>query len=92
MSPQNFLKKIIEKYKEDIPAIIKNKCIKCGECASEDVCIEKEIYFEPNKYPKIDLNKCNLCYRCIEICTYNAIIHSQAKLKSFVIKPKKNSK
>ncbi|MHA1730003.1 MAG: ATP-binding protein [Promethearchaeota archaeon] len=73
-------KSILNKFNRKIPYLIKNKCIKCGECALDGVCPTKAITFQPKKYPKFDITKCNSCFKCIDVCTYNAIVSKKAKL------------
>ncbi|MHA2280990.1 MAG: DUF362 domain-containing protein [Promethearchaeota archaeon] len=59
--------KIIKK----IPDLIKNKCIKCGDCAKN--CPAKAIEFEENTFPIFIRKKCISCFCCAELCSKNAI-------------------
>ncbi|MCP4761604.1 MAG: hypothetical protein GY870_07470 [archaeon] len=69
-----FLKEISNKIEREFPFLIKENCIKCGECAREEVCDTIAISFIPRKYPKFDKNKCNSCFKCLDYCSYKAII------------------
>ncbi|MHA2123247.1 MAG: DUF362 domain-containing protein, partial [Promethearchaeota archaeon] len=59
--------KIIKK----IPDLIKDKCIKCGECAKN--CAAKAIEFDAANYPAFIRKKCISCFCCAELCSENAI-------------------
>ncbi|MHA2130455.1 MAG: DUF362 domain-containing protein [Promethearchaeota archaeon] len=59
--------KIIKK----IPDLIKDRCIKCGECAKN--CPAEAIEFEVNKLPIFLREKCISCFCCAELCSENAI-------------------
>ncbi len=51
------------------PKLIKEKCIKCGNC--EEVCPQGAITLKP--YPVITREKCISCYSCIEHCPVGAL-------------------
>ena len=59
--------KIIKK----IPELLKDKCIKCGECAQN--CPAEAIEFEENSFPIFLRKKCISCFCCAELCSENAI-------------------
>ena len=59
--------KIIKK----IPNLIKDKCIKCGECAQN--CPAKAIEFKTNNFPTFIRKKCISCFCCAELCSENAV-------------------
>ncbi|MDI6860513.1 MAG: DUF362 domain-containing protein [Caldisericia bacterium] len=56
-------------YIQPKPYVNKNKCVKCGVCAS--VCAGKAITLNP--YPNFNREKCVLCYCCHELCPEGAI-------------------
>ena len=58
------------------PYVKKNKCKKCGVCAT--VCPVDAIKLKP--YPKFNRKKCILCYCCHENCPYNAIRLNKSRL------------
>jgi len=60
---------LLQDYLQPVPDVNKNKCIKCGVCASK--CPGGAIKLDP--YPKFDRNKCVLCYCCHELCPEGAI-------------------
>lgn len=82
---KNFWTNVSDRFKTEYPHLIKNKCIKCGECADINVCSKKAVTFEPKNYPKFDLSKCNSSFNCVDICTYSAIIPKKAKLKGLFV-------
>ncbi|RUM34503.1 MAG: ferredoxin [Archaeoglobus sp.] len=47
-------------------------CKACGAC--RDVCERDAIIFEGERAVKIDYEKCNLCMKCVEVCTNGALI------------------
>lgn len=49
-------------------------CKRCGKC--RDICPVGAIY-EENELAKIDPNKCNLCMKCIDVCTNKSIIYME---------------
>jgi uncharacterized protein (DUF362 family)/Pyruvate/2-oxoacid:ferredoxin oxidoreductase delta subunit len=59
--------KIIKK----IPKLIKDKCMKCGECAQN--CASDAIDFEKNSFPIFLRKKCISCFCCAELCSESAI-------------------
>ncbi|MFX1366361.1 MAG: DUF362 domain-containing protein [Promethearchaeota archaeon] len=59
--------KIIKK----IPNLIKNRCVKCGQCA--DICPANAIKFIDGNYPMFLRKKCISCLCCSELCPQNAI-------------------
>ncbi|MHA2392804.1 MAG: DUF362 domain-containing protein [Promethearchaeota archaeon] len=59
--------KIIKK----IPDLIKDKCIKCGECAQN--CPAEAIEFEEGSFPMFIRDKCISCFCCAELCSETAI-------------------
>lgn len=61
--------KYLGDYLQPKPNVNKNKCIKCGVCAS--VCAGKAIALNP--YPTFNREKCVLCYCCHELCPEGAI-------------------
>lgn len=65
----SFFYKYLGEYIQPKPFVDKNKCIKCGVCASK--CAGKAITLNP--YPVIDRDKCVLCYCCHELCPQGAI-------------------
>ncbi len=83
---RDFWTNVSARFNTEYPYLIKNKCIKCGECADVNVCSENAITFEPKNYPKFDLSKCNSSFNCADICTYSAIIPKKAKLLGLFIK------
>lgn len=60
---------LLQDYLQPVPDVNKNKCIKCGVCASK--CPGGAIKLDP--YPKFDRNKCILCFCCHELCPEGAI-------------------
>jgi len=60
--------KVIKK----IPNLIKEKCIKCGQCAQ--ICPAEAIEFIEGNYPIYLRKKCISCLCCMELCPENAII------------------
>lgn len=65
----SFFYKYFGDYIQPKPYVDKNKCIKCGVCASK--CAGKAITLNP--YPSFDREKCVLCYCCHELCPQGAI-------------------
>lgn len=65
----------LNKFFEPRPAIIKNKCIGCGECTRS--CPAKTIELVTNnkgkRVAKINDNNCIKCYCCQELCPINAV-------------------
>lgn len=65
----------VNKFFEPRPAIIKNKCVGCGECMRS--CPAKTIELVSGKnnkrIAKINDNKCIKCYCCQELCPINAV-------------------
>ncbi|MHA1988062.1 MAG: DUF362 domain-containing protein [Promethearchaeota archaeon] len=59
--------KIIKK----IPKLLKDMCIKCGECAQN--CPAKAIEFQENSFPIFLREKCISCFCCAELCSEVAI-------------------
>jgi uncharacterized protein len=53
------------------PSLIKNQCIKCGECV--EVCPTGAAAMEKDQYPIYDLNKCIGCAQCIAMCPESAL-------------------
>lgn len=60
---------LFKDYLQPVPDVNKNKCIKCGVCASK--CPGGAIKLNP--YPTFDRNKCILCFCCHELCPEGAI-------------------
>jgi len=71
---------LFKDYIQPIPDVNKDKCIKCGVCASK--CSGNAIKLEP--YPKFDRNKCVLCFCCNELCPEGAIYLRRRILSKFV--------
>jgi len=63
------LKSLRNLFKEKPIVVDKNKCVKCGLCASR--CPTKAITLSP--FPTIDKKKCIRCFCCIEICPHDAL-------------------
>lgn len=65
----------INKFFEPKPAIMKNKCVGCGECMRS--CPAKTIEIIKNKsgkrLAKINAENCIKCYCCQELCPINAV-------------------
>lgn len=62
--------KKVKKFFIQRPIIVdKNKCIKCGVCASR--CPAKAICMKP--FPEINKKKCIRCFCCMEVCPQNAL-------------------
>ncbi|UCC19640.1 MAG: DUF362 domain-containing protein [Promethearchaeota archaeon] len=59
------------KIAKKIPALIKSKCIKCGECAQN--CASNAIEFKENSFPEFLRKKCISCFCCAELCSEDAI-------------------
>ncbi|MCK4380805.1 MAG: DUF362 domain-containing protein [Candidatus Lokiarchaeota archaeon] len=59
--------KIIKK----MPNLVKNKCVKCGQCA--EICPAEAIEFIEGNYPLFSRKKCISCLCCSELCPENAI-------------------
>ncbi|MFX1324914.1 MAG: DUF362 domain-containing protein [Promethearchaeota archaeon] len=59
--------KIIKK----IPSLVKNRCIKCGECARN--CPAEAIEFNEYMFPDFIRDKCISCFCCAELCSESAI-------------------
>ncbi len=89
---RDFLTNVSARFKTEYPHLIRNKCIKCGECADIDVCSENAVTFEPKNYPKFDLSKCNSCFICVDICTYSAIIPKKERLLGLFTKQRNENK
>ncbi len=53
------------------PHINKDKCIKCGQCAT--ICPPKAMTIEKGKYPSLKSINCIRCWCCAEVCPQNAI-------------------
>ena len=83
---RDFWTNVSARFKTEYPHLIRNKCIKCGECADINVCSENAVTFEPKNYPKFDLSKCNSCFNCLKFCAFSAIIRKKAKLLGLFIK------
>jgi len=62
-------KRIFDLFRERPIICDKNKCVKCGLCASK--CPAKAITLKP--YPVVDTKKCIRCFCCIEICPQDAL-------------------
>ena len=71
---------LFKDYIQPVPDVKKDKCIKCGVCASK--CSGNAIKLEP--YPKFDRNKCVLCFCCNELCPEGAIHLRRRILSKFV--------
>ncbi|MBD3354136.1 MAG: 4Fe-4S dicluster domain-containing protein [Candidatus Lokiarchaeota archaeon] len=80
----NKIQNIKNNYKKQFPHLVRRLCIKCGECG-RNICPVGVIEFIPTKYPRFDLLKCTSCFKCIEICQYDAIIPKEARLKSLLM-------
>ena len=71
--------------------LFKHHCCGCGECYS--VCPVNAIKMELNSqcfyYPKVDLNKCIDCSKCVKHCSFNdedMSSKSNKVLQSFALK------
>jgi uncharacterized Fe-S center protein len=53
------------------PELNRSKCIRCGMCI--DICPEKAVSWNENKFPIFDLDKCIGCAHCIAICPVAAL-------------------
>lgn len=69
--------KIIKK----IPELIKDKCLKCGDCAKN--CPATAIEFETNNFPRFLREKCISCFCCAELCSETAIKVRNRGLRGF---------
>ncbi|MDY6933841.1 MAG: glycyl-radical enzyme activating protein [Spirochaetota bacterium] len=58
----------------------KRLCVQCGACL--DACPKDAIYppippeeaqMEGSTYYKIDWDKCDLCFKCVDVCVYDAL-------------------
>ena len=65
------------------PTIDKEKCIKCGQCAT--ICPVKTMQIEKGKYPHLKSNVCIRCWCCAEVCPQNAIYKSKRPLLGRII-------
>jgi len=61
-----------------IPKINKEKCIKCGKCAS--ICKEKALIQIKGNFPILILEQCNGCKACKIVCPVNAISKEKQKI------------
>lgn len=76
----SFFYKYFGDYIQPKPYVDKNKCIKCGVCASK--CAGKAITLNP--YPSFDREKCVLCYCCHELCPQGAIYLKRGVISKLV--------
>ena len=53
------------------PLILKERCIKCGECVK--LCPEHALIMPPDEAPSLIEDRCNGCKVCAYSCRYNAI-------------------
>ena len=74
-----FIKNIILEH----PSVQKEKCIKCGQCAT--ICPPKAMTIKKGEYPKLSQNKCIRCWCCAEVCPQNAIDKSKRPLLGRII-------
>ncbi|MBI4447517.1 DUF362 domain-containing protein [Candidatus Woesearchaeota archaeon] len=81
----NFIKNYLLTTK---PAVMKESCIKCGDCFK--VCPAKAIKMGP--YPTFDYNLCIRCFCCDEVCPKKAIkIKENFPLRVYKILTKKRA-
>ena len=65
------------------PHIQKDKCIKCGQCAT--ICPAKTLKIEKGEYPHLKVSNCIRCWCCAEVCPQNAINKSKRPLFGRII-------
>jgi uncharacterized protein (DUF362 family)/Pyruvate/2-oxoacid:ferredoxin oxidoreductase delta subunit len=83
--PVRFLSSLYFRLQLSKPALITDKCIKCGICAK--VCPVKAIVLNP--YPVFDYSTCIRCYCCHENCPHSAINLKKSKLAKAASRIKK---
>ncbi|MFW9989028.1 MAG: DUF362 domain-containing protein [Candidatus Odinarchaeota archaeon] len=59
------------KIMKKIPNLIKDRCVKCGQCA--EICPAEAIKFIEGNFPIFLRKKCISCLCCSELCPKNAI-------------------
>lgn len=64
------IRRILDERFKVFPAIIRKKCVGCGECAK--TCPRRTIHIE-NKKAVVDYDGCIRCYCCHELCPKKAI-------------------
>jgi MinD superfamily P-loop ATPase len=89
LNPPKFITGIQANLNREIPVLSRKLCIKCGECG-KNICDMEAIQFKPREFPFFNLNKCNYCLKCIEICTYKAISKGKSGIKGLFLKMDKN--
>jgi len=73
--PQKGILASIKRYFLPRPVIKRDRCIKCGRCAS--VCpVEPKALMQSSgqRYPKYNYKRCIRCYCCHEVCPEKAIV------------------
>ena len=74
----SFLNGFAKKYLSSRPVLNRERCIRCGKCAS--ICPAGAMELKEDGNLRIDYEKCIRCYCCQEVCPADAIRFSKGLL------------